>query len=109
VFGDGEQTRDFCYVDNVVQANLRAAQAPRPLRGAVINVACGERTSLNRLLGYVAEVADVRLDPEHRAARAGDVRDSVADIDAARRTLGYEPAVDVRAGLRLTFEALARA
>jgi UDP-glucose 4-epimerase len=108
VFGDGEQTRDFCFIDNVVQANLRAAQAPRALRGAVVNVACGERTSLNQLLAYVADVANTRLDPEYRPARAGDVRDSVADIDAARRTIGYEPAVDIRTGLHLTFEALAR-
>jgi UDP-glucose 4-epimerase len=109
VFGDGEQTRDFCYIDNVVQANLRAAQAPRPLGGAVLNIACGERTSLNQLLAYIAEVAGVRLDPEHRPARAGDVRDSVADIEAARRAIGYEPAVDIRTGLRLTFEALSPA
>jgi nucleoside-diphosphate-sugar epimerase len=108
VFGDGEQTRDFCFIDNVVQANLRAAQAPSALRGAVVNVACGERTSLNQLLAYVGDVANARLDPEYRPARAGDVRDSVADIDAARRTIGYEPAVDIRTGLRLTFEALAR-
>ena len=90
-------------------ANLLAAERRRTLRGAVVNVACGERTSLNQLLAYVGEEASVKLEPEYRPARAGDVRDSVADIGAARRTIGYEPAVDIRTGLRLTFEALARA
>jgi UDP-glucose 4-epimerase len=108
VFGDGEQTRDFCYIDNVVRANLLSAGGSRKLTGQVLNIACGERISLNQLLKYVAELAGTRLDPEHRPPRAGDVRDSLASIDAARETIGFEPLIDVRTGLRKTFEALAR-
>jgi nucleoside-diphosphate-sugar epimerase len=108
VHGDGEQTRDFCYIDNAVRANLLAAAAPRRLRGEVVNVACGERTSLNQLLKYVAELAGTHIEPDHRAPRAGDVRDSLADIRAARDLLGYEPAVDVREGLKRTFSAFQR-
>jgi nucleoside-diphosphate-sugar epimerase len=108
VFGDGEQTRDFCYVDNAVKANLLAAATSRALRGEVVNIACGERTSLNRLLGYVGELAGKSLDPEYRPPRAGDVRDSLADVSAARDLLGYEPTVDVRTGLKHTYEAFLR-
>ncbi len=106
VFGDGEQTRDFCHIDNVVQANLLAAGTPRKLAGEMVNVACGTRTSLNQLLSYIGELAGRPLDAEHRPARAGDVRDSLADVRAARELLGYEPSVDVREGLKRTFEAL---
>ncbi|HXX69025.1 MAG TPA: SDR family oxidoreductase [Polyangiaceae bacterium] len=108
VFGDGEQTRDFCYIDNAVRANLLAASARRKLTGEVLNIACGERTSLNQLIHYIGDLAGVALKPEHRAARAGDVRDSVADVRAARDLLGYEPTLDVREGLRRTFEAFLR-
>ncbi len=108
VHGDGEQTRDFCYIDNAVRANLLAAGTSRKLRGEVVNVACGERTSLNQLLKYVAELAGTHVEPDHRAPRAGDVRDSLADIRAARDLLGYEPSVDVRDGLKRTFSAFQR-
>ena len=105
VFGDGEQTRDFCFVDNAVNANLLAASTPRPLRGEVLNIACGERTSLNKLLEYVGELRGGPLQPEYRAPRAGDVHDSLADIGAARALISYAPVVDLRAGLRRTYEA----
>ena len=108
VFGDGEHTRDFCYIENAVRANLLAAGTPRKLRGEVVNVACGERTSLNQLLKYIAELAGAHIEPDHRAPRPGDVRDSLADIRAARDLLGYEPTVDVRDGLRRTFSTLQR-
>jgi len=107
VFGDGEQTRDFCHIDNAVRANLLAAGSSRKLRGEVVNVACGERTSLNQLLKCIGDLAHTSLPPEYRAPRAGDVRDSLADISAARELLGYEPAVDIREGLRRTYEAFA--
>jgi UDP-N-acetylglucosamine/UDP-N-acetyl-alpha-D-glucosaminouronate 4-epimerase len=107
VFGDGEQTRDFCHIDNAVRANLLAAGSPRKLRGEVVNVACGERTSLNLLLQYIGDLAHTSLPPEYRAPRAGDVRDSLADISAARELLGYEAVVGVREGLKRTFEAFA--
>jgi UDP-glucose 4-epimerase len=108
VFGDGEQTRDFCYVENAVHANLLAASTQQKLSGEVVNIACGERTSLNQLIGHIGELAGARLEPEYRPARAGDVRDSVADIQAARRLLGYEPVVALKAGLERTYEAFLR-
>jgi nucleoside-diphosphate-sugar epimerase len=74
----------------------------------VVNVACGERTSLNQLLRSIGELAGRRLDPDYRPPRAGDVRDSLADVSAARDLLGYEPAVDVRLGLKRTYEAFLR-
>ncbi|HXN32330.1 MAG TPA: SDR family oxidoreductase [Polyangiaceae bacterium] len=108
VFGDGEQTRDFCYVENAVRANLLAAGASRRLRGEVVNIACGERTSLNQLVRCVGELAGRRLDPDYRPPRAGDVRDSLADVTAARELLRYEPTVDLREGLKRTYRAFAR-
>jgi len=108
IYGDGEQTRDFCYIDNVVNANLLAAAGSRKLRGEVVNIACGERTSLNQLVSYIGELAGFRQEPEYRPRRAGDVRDSLADIRAARELLEYEPTVDVRAGLERTFAAFER-
>ncbi len=74
----------------------------------MVNVACGERTSLNQLLKTIGELVRSPLDPEYRATRAGDVRDSLASVSAARELLGYEPAVDVREGLKRTFEAFLR-
>jgi UDP-glucose 4-epimerase len=108
VFGDGEQTRDFCHIDNAVRANLLAANSPRRLRGEVVNVACGERTSLNQLLRAIAELAGTRVEPDYRPARAGDIKDSLADITAARELLGYQPTVGVRDGLASTFAAFQR-
>jgi len=107
VFGDGEQTRDFCYIENAVRANLLAASSPRKLTGDVVNIACGERTSLNQLLGHIGALVGVRLNPDYKPTRAGDVRDSLADVSAAHELIGYTPAVDVRDGLRRTYEAMA--
>jgi nucleoside-diphosphate-sugar epimerase len=108
VYGDGEQTRDFCHIDNAVRANLLAAGTSRKLSGEVVNVACGERTSLNQLLKYIAELAGTYIEPQYLAARAGDVRDSLAEIAVARDLLGYKPTVDVREGLKRTFAAFQR-
>jgi UDP-glucose 4-epimerase len=108
IFGDGEQTRDFCYIENTVRANLLAASTSRPLRGKVLNVACGERTSLNQLIEYIGELAGRPLEADHRPPRAGDVRDSLADVTAAREAIGYEPAIDLREGLKRTYRAFAR-
>jgi nucleoside-diphosphate-sugar epimerase len=105
VFGDGEQTRDFCHIDNIVQANLLAAGTSRKLTGEMVNIACGVRTSLNQLLSYIRELAGGLLDADYRPTRPGDVRDSLADVRAAKELLGYEPSVDVREGLKRTFQA----
>jgi len=103
IYGDGEQTRDFTYVANVVEANLRAATAPGAA-GKVFNIACGKRISLNQIAAHLAEMvgseAAIRYDPP----RAGDVRDSLADIGRAQAVLGYQPQIDVEQGLRLTLE-----
>jgi nucleoside-diphosphate-sugar epimerase len=106
VFGDGEQTRDFCHVDNVVRANLLAAASPKKLAGQIVNIACGERVSLNVLLRIIAEATGTKVPPKYDAPRPGDVRDSLATIDAARELLGYEPTVLIREGLERTIRAL---
>ena len=107
VNGDGETSRDFCYIDNVVQANLLASFAPEEGRNKIYNVAFGQRTTLNELFALIREEV-ARHKPEaagatpvHRDFRAGDVRHSLADITRARTLLGYDPQYDVRQGLRL--------
>ena len=101
ICGDGLQTRDFTYVANVVDGALRACTAPGA-SGQVINVATGGRISILELATTMAAVLGVRVVPEHIAARAGDVRDSQADITKARTLLGYEPTIPFEEGLRRT-------
>jgi len=103
VHGDGEQSRDFTYVENVVQANLLATTAPGA-PGGVFNIGTGERHSLNQLVGALGKIVGRPLDPEHGAPRAGDVRHSLADIGWARNVLGYDPKVRFEDGLRRTVE-----
>ena len=106
VFGDGEQTRDFCFIENTVAANLLAATTRNKLSGEVVNIACGERISLNQLLTIIGEeTGGGKLPAEYLPTRAGDVRDSLADIGAARKLIGYDPKVDVREGLKKTIAA----
>lgn len=104
IFGDGEQSRDFTYVDNVVEANLLAAEA-RGVSGRVYNVACGNSYSLLQLLMSLCSILDCTYDPQFAPERPGDVKHSWADISAARRDLGYEVQVDFHEGLRITAEA----
>ncbi len=105
VFGDGEQTRDFCYIDNAVHANLLGANSKNKLTGQVVNIACAERTSLNQLLAIIGDATDTKPNTEYRPGRAGDVRDSLASIDAAKELIGYTPKVDIREGLKRTIAA----
>jgi nucleoside-diphosphate-sugar epimerase len=105
VFGDGEQTRDFCFIDNTVNANLLAAESKNKLTGQVVNIACGERISLNQLLQFVGDEAGYKLDAIYEPPRPGDVRDSLASIEAARKLIGFEPKVKVREGLKKTYAA----
>jgi UDP-N-acetylglucosamine/UDP-N-acetyl-alpha-D-glucosaminouronate 4-epimerase len=105
VFGDGQQTRDFTYVGNVVDANLRAMEA-EGVSGKAYNVACGERISLNRLIDELCNLTGRDIKPSYEAPRAGDVRDSLADVSRAERELGYRPSVALREGLGLTLDAL---
>jgi nucleoside-diphosphate-sugar epimerase len=103
IFGDGEQTRDFTYVANVVDGVLRACSAPGA-SGQVINVATGGRISLNQLFRAIRDLTGAQVEPTYAGSRAGDVRDSQADITRARELLGYEPAVSFEDGLRRTLE-----
>jgi UDP-N-acetylglucosamine 4-epimerase len=103
--GDGETSRDFCYIDNVIQANLLAATAETEHQGLVYNVGVGDRTTLAMLHEIIREGLEARgfgpiQPPELRPFRAGDVRHSQASIDRARTRLGYEPTHDIRSGLR---------
>jgi UDP-glucose 4-epimerase len=103
IFGDGEQSRDFTYVENVVLANLLATKTQRPLGGAIINIACGRRVTINELAVAMAKLLGrPELTPVYEPARAGDVKDSLADLSAARSILGYEPIVAFREGLERT-------
>ncbi len=104
IYGDGEQSRDFTYIDNVVDANLRAAQTTRGT-GQVINVANGVRITLNQLLNELkALTGKSDVTAEYFDARAGDVKHSLADITRAREFLDFEPKVDLRTGLNLTID-----
>ena len=103
IYGDGEQTRDFTYVANVVDGVLRACHAPG-VSGEVVNVATGSRVSLNQLFRTIRDLVGTRVEPMYAAAREGDVRDSQADIKKARRLLGYEPTVSFDEGLAKTLE-----
>jgi nucleoside-diphosphate-sugar epimerase len=103
IYGDGEQTRDFTYVANVVDGVLRACEAPAAA-GEAINVACGTRISLNELLRAMNAVVGTDLQPIYKETRAGDVKDSQADITKAHTLLGYSPIVGLEEGLRHTLE-----
>jgi len=103
IFGDGSQSRDFTYVENVVQGNLAAAERPEAV-GRVMNVACGKQYSLLQLVESVNRVLGTTIEPIFADWRAGDVRESLADITAARQYLGYEPVIDFDEGLRRSID-----
>jgi len=103
IYGDGEQTRDFTYVANVVDGVLRAVKAP-DAAGQVVNVATGSSISLNRLFASMRELLGSRVDVSYGPLRNGDVKDSLADITRARTLLGYEPLVSFEAGLKKTID-----
>lgn len=99
IFGDGEQSRDFTYIENAIKANLLALTAPDTAFGEVFNVACGEQTSLNTLYTQLAQLLDRTLPPQYGDKRLGDVQHSLADISKAKRLLGYDNLIDVSTGL----------
>lgn len=103
VYGDGEQSRDFTYVENVVESNLLATKAAETV-GQVFNIGCGERTSLNELIGLLEQIIGLKAEVSYVATRPGDVRHSLADIMLARRLLGYEPKVSLQDGLKRTVQ-----
>ena len=103
VFGDGEQSRDFTYIENVVLANLLAMSARR-VHGDVINVACGKRISLNQLINILKKILGTKIAPVYEEPRQGDVKHSLADISRGRKILNYKPKVEIEMGLRKTVE-----
>jgi UDP-glucose 4-epimerase len=107
IFGDGEQSRDFTYIENVVQANLLAMSVEH-LHGEALNIACGERTSLNQLLNVLKRVLGSTLFPVYQDPRQGDVRHSLADIRKGKEILNYEPTVAVERGLEKTVDFFQR-
>jgi nucleoside-diphosphate-sugar epimerase len=102
VYGDGEQTRDFTFVSNIIEANWTAATHPRAA-GEVFNAGCGMRTSLNDLLREMSSILGVTCQPSHQPARTGDIKHSFADIGKAERLLGYTPSISLRDGLVRAF------
>ncbi len=103
IYGDGEQSRDFTYVDNVVQANLLAARA-RETHGEVINVACGEAVTVNAIIDRINQLLGKHVQPIYAPARAGDVKHSLADITAAKKLIGFKPVVLFREGLEKSID-----
>jgi len=103
IYGDGNQSRDFTYVGNVVRANLVAMEEPA-ISGQVFNIACGRQTSINQLLSMLQEVSDQKIPGHYEEGRKGEVRHSLADIDLAKSQLGYEVEVTLPEGLKITWE-----
>jgi len=103
IFGDGEQSRDFTYIDNVVNANLLACKAPKAA-GHMMNLACGDRMTLNELSENLKDILKVDIDPVYEPVRAGDIKHSLSDITKAKELLGFEVAVPLYEGLKKTTE-----
>jgi UDP-glucose 4-epimerase len=103
IFGDGEQSRDFTYVQDVVDANLLAVEA-EGVSGEVFNIACGERLTINRLVEILSDLVGAKRRPTYASPRPGDVKHSVADVAKAKALLGYTPAVTVQEGLKRTLD-----
>jgi len=103
VFGDGEQTRDFTHVDNVVQGNMLAMDATET-RGEVVNVACGGQITINQVIAEINRILGTDVRPRYVDARAGDILHSCADISLAKNVLGYVPLLSFGAGLEQTIE-----
>jgi len=100
VYGDGEQSRDFCYIDNVCSANWLAATAPAEVcKGQAVNIACHHATTLNQILDKIRSLLGVAIEADYTDPRPGDVRDSLADVSLAKQTIGYEPLVFFDEGL----------
>jgi UDP-glucose 4-epimerase len=98
-YGDGEQSRDFTYIDNVVHANLLAAHAIK-VSGETINIACGQRITINQIIGFINKILGKSVKPDYRPVRSGDVKHSLASIDLAKQIVGYEPVVSFQDGIQ---------
>jgi len=103
IYGDGQQSRDFTYVDNVVDANLLAARA-KHTAGQVINIACGQAVTVNEIIDMINKLAGKSVKPLYSDARPGDVKHSLADITLAQKTIGYKPAISFEQGLQMALK-----
>jgi len=103
IFGDGEQSRDFTYIDNVVEANLLAAKAEHTA-GEVLNIACGRAVTVNQIIEIINELLGKNIKPLYTDPRPGDVKHSLADITLAQKTIGYKPTVQFKPGLQLAID-----
>ena len=103
VYGDGEQTRDFCYVDNVVHANLLALESPAA-KGQAVNIGCGRRISVNQIVSQTNALLGTKIEPDYQPSRPGDVRDSLADVSLAKQVIGFEPVVFFDEGLQRSID-----
>ena len=103
VYGDGEQSRDFTYIDNVVAANLLAAKAPKT-EGQVINIACGQAVTVNEIIGMINDSMGKNIKPNYEPTRPGDVKHSLADITKAKQIIGFEPVMPFNEGLKLAID-----
>jgi len=103
IYGDGEQSRDFTFIDNVVEANLQACKA-KGTPGEVFNIACGKRITINGLVEMLNKILQTRIEPTYESPRKGDVRHSLADISRARKTLHYSPEIGFEEGLERTVQ-----
>ncbi len=104
IHGDGEQTRDFTFVANAVSANLLAAKNAEQAKGEILNIACGNRISINQLYYAIAKQLGIEKEPNYGPSRAGDVRDSLADVSKAKKLIGYSPLVSDDEGLKITVD-----
>jgi len=104
IFGDGEQTRDFTFVKNVVQANIKALFSQANAINKVYNIAVGESTSLNQLFFYLQGLSNSTITPQYVQERSGDIRNSLADISKAQQLLAYHPAIRIEEGLKITYD-----
>jgi len=103
IYGDGEQSRDFTYIDNVVRANLLAAGA-KETHGETVNIACGQAVTINEIIAMINKLLGKKVKPTYTDARPGDVKHSLADITAARKLIGFDPAVSFAQGLELAID-----
>jgi len=102
--GDGTTSRDFTYVENAVQANIKALFAENISKHEVVNIAVGDVTTLNQLWKYISDIAEIDIPASYREERKGDVRHSLANVNKAQQLIGYQPAVTIQKGLQTTFE-----
>jgi len=102
--GDGEQSRDFTFVENAVQANIKALFSIKEVKGKIVNIACGGRVTINELFYAIQKIIGNDIQPIYRADRPGDVRDSLADISLAKELIGFNPEIGIDEGLKITID-----